>query len=521
MSSNNRNCIQKWLGGPPWVINILLSETCERFSWYGLRSILTLYCVERLKWAENSAISLFLYSSGMAYSMALIGGYVADTYWGKYKTIIRFSILYCVGSLLLSLTSIFSSVGGCLLALFIIAIGTGGIKPNVSSFGADQYHQDDKQDITRYFMAFYFCINTGSVASYIITPLLKRYFDYFVAFLVPCILLLLATYLFWRARKEYVNTPLSGSPISRVMRTIATARAVSAGTLPRQEQVEYGNDVDFGEVHWLTCAAGHPGCDRDAIVEAIAVARIGVVFTCLPSFWMLYDQQGSAWTLQANKMDGHGILEPEQMGIVNPVLVLAMIPLFNNWIYPLVSKGGMYKISSLAKMRVGMFVAAAAFLISAFVQYIIDSSEAPNSVSILWQLPQYVVLSVSEILVSIAGLEFAYENAPETMKSTIMSLFLLTTAVGDFAGGFLYNVLKNIDPTMIYLIFAGLMVLNAVAFARLSKTFVPYVPNAGNGGSLLENDSASHMSSADGKTPLLIPNSNTAATDANGSILFS
>ena len=141
MSSNNRNCIQKWLGGPPWVINILLSETCERFSWYGLRSILTLYCVERLKWAENSAISLFLYSSGMAYSMALIGGYVADTYWGKYKTIIRFSILYCVGSLLLSLTSIFSSVGGCLLALFIIAIGTGGIKPNVSSFGADQYHR--------------------------------------------------------------------------------------------------------------------------------------------------------------------------------------------------------------------------------------------------------------------------------------------------------------------------------------------------------------------------------------------
>ena len=152
-----------------------------------------------------------------------------------------------------------------------------------------------------------------------------------------------------------------------------------------------------------------------------------------------------------------------------------------------------------------MFVAAAAFLISAFLQDIIDTGKEPKSVSILWQLPQYVVLSVSEILVSIAGLEFAYENAPETMKSTIMSMFLLTTAIGDFVGGFLYMVMKSLEPTLIYLIFSGLMVINAIFFVYLSKEFVPYVSGSGNG-ALLKNDALEGGRGEDGKTPLLVPN---------------
>ena len=416
-----------------------------------------------------------MYSSALVYLMAIVGGYVADTFWGKYKTIMYFSICYCIGSFTLAASSLFSSVPGCLLALCIIAVGTGGIKPNVSSFGADQYRSDDKAEVSRYFMAFYFCINTGSVGSTFLTPLVRKFFGYFFAFLLPCVLLVVATYLFWRARRRYVHTPMAGSPFVRVWNVVQTARRVRAGTLHSVDAGTVLEEDPNQQRHWYECATGHEGCDHDAVSEAVAVARIGEVFLCLPTFWMLFDQQGSAWTLQAKKMDMHGFMEAEQIGILNPLIVLFMIPLFNRWVYPLAEQKMGGRLTSLGKMRCGMFVAAVSFLVTALVQSIVESSP-PSSVTVFMQIPQYLVMTVAEILVSVAGLEFAYENAPTTMKSTIMSMFLLATAVGDVMGGLIYTILGNLPPVWLYVIFSVLMVLNACVFIRLSGRFVPYTP---------------------------------------------
>ena len=122
-----------------------------------------------------------------------------------------------------------------------------------------------------------------------------------------------------------------------------------------------------------------------------------------------------------------------------------------------------------------MFVAAVSFLVTALVQSIVESSP-PSSVTVFMQIPQYLVMTVAEILVSVAGLEFAYEDAPTTMKSNIMSMFLLATAVGDVMGGLIYTILGNLPPVWLYVIFSVLMVLNACVFIRLSGRFVPYTP---------------------------------------------
>ena len=174
-------------------------------------------------------------------------------------------------------------------------------------------------------------------------------------------------------------------------------------------------------------------------------------------------------------MNLHGFLQPEQLGVVNPIAILCLIPLFEQYIYPTYAKsnlGQKYKLTSLRKIGVGMVFASIAFIISALVQSSIDSSE-PNTISVFAQLPQIFVISISEILVSITALDFVYATSPIAMKSTCSSLFLCTTAVGDVFGGILYSML---GPAMsgagLFLLCAVLMLCNTALFAWVSKDYI-------------------------------------------------
>ena len=450
-------------GAPVTVLNILLNEVCERFSYYGLRAILTLYCVQGLHWEDSSAVSFFFFTSALAYSMPLAGGWIADSYLGKYKTILYFSMVYVVGSLILALTSIGSSGAGCILGLVLIAIGTGGIKPNVSAFGADQIvfvgenqsQKEDEEALSRYFMVFYFCINCGSVVSFLVTPIVRAKFGFPAAFGIPSILLLVATIIFFAGRKKYIVRRGGVSPVRKLF-----------------------------AVAWAKYSMRHSTGDISAedVKDAEAVIDMSAVLLCLPTFWMLFDQQASAWTLQASTMNNHG-LQPEQMGFFNPVLVLCLIPFFEKIVY------SRFKLSTTRKMFIGMNIAALSFVFSAIVELIIQGSEK-KSISMFLQIPQIISISVGEIFVSITGLEFAYANAPSTMKSIAGSLFLLTTALGDIVGAAMYTFLgPRIPSAVLFFIFAVLMVGNSFVFLRVAKKYEEARGNgeAGNGETLLQN----------------------------------
>lgn len=452
-------------GAPTTVLNILLNEACERFSYYGLRAILTLYCVEGLQWDTSSAISMFFFSSALAYTMPLAGGWLADTYLGKYKTILYFSIIYVLGSLILALTSIGLSGVGCVLGLVLIAIGTGGIKPNVSAFGADQFSKDDKEALSRYFMVFYFCINCGSVLSFIITPIVRANFGFPAAFGIPSCLLMVATIIFFSGRKKYIVRRGGVSPVRKLF---AVACAKWKGV-----PLYSTGDVSTEDVK-----------DAEAVID------MSVVLLCLPTFWMLFDQQASAWTIQASTMNNHG-LQPEQMGFFNPVLVLCLIPFFEKFVY------SRFKLSTTKKIFIGMNIAALSFVLSAIVEIIIQGSEK-KQVSMFLQLPQIISISVGEIFVSITGLEFAYANAPATMKSIAGSLFLLTTALGDIVGAAMYTFLgPRIPSTVLFFIFAVLMVCNSFVFLRIAGKYESSRGSGkGKGETLLQNAETESTSAA-------------------------
>jgi len=209
-----------------------------------------------------------------------------------------------------------------------------------------------------------------------------------------------------------------------------------------------------------------PGVQRFGIEAAegpFAVLNIISVFFLVSIFWALFDQHGSSWILQADRMNRmfFGVeINPSQVPALNPGLVVLLIPFANGVIYPLVEKLG-FRATPLRRMTAGMVLAAASFVVVALIQQALDAN-GPGSVHVSWQLIAYVILTLSEVFVSITGLEFAYTQAPRRMKSTIMGFWLLTISLGNV----LVSVVSQIKlpPVQFFWAFAGLMFAAGLLF---------------------------------------------------------
>ena len=174
--------------------------------------------------------------------------------------------------------------------------------------------------------------------------------------------------------------------------------------------------------------------DAKTVRDVAKTMSVFTVFIPLPVFWSLYDQHASRWVYQADKMNrdvfGWFTLEPDQIPVLNPICILTMIPLFNRVIYPSLEKRGIILKPLEHRMAIGMGLTALAFILSGTLDAVVDSNPR-YTVYWMWQFPQYIVLGAGEIMVSVTGLEFAYSQAPKTMKSVVMSGWLMTTAVGN------------------------------------------------------------------------------------------
>jgi POT family proton-dependent oligopeptide transporter len=161
----------------------------------------------------------------------------------------------------------------------------------------------------------------------------------------------------------------------------------------------------------------------------MALIKLIPLYLFIALFWALYDQTGSSWIMQAEKMNLHfmGIdwLE-SQVQAVNPILILLYIPLFTFLVYPLIHR--FFPLTPLRKIGIGLFLVALAFGLITLIQSWIDAGDRP---SIVWQLLAYAIITAAEIMISIVGLEFSYTQAPKNMKSMIMALYLLAVFVGN------------------------------------------------------------------------------------------
>lgn len=430
---------------PSQIKYIVGNEACERYSYYGMRSILTVFMIQVLLFQESEATATYHLFAGACYLFPLLGAFLADRIWGKYKTILYLSLVYCLGHAVLA---VWENKMGLYAGLALIALGSGGIKPCVSAHVGDQFKANQTHLLKKVYELFYFMINFGSFFSTIITPWTLKAYGPSVAFGIPGILMLVATFVFWMGRNEFVHVPPTKSDGNGFMSVVATA-------FKSQSKRKAGES-------FLDAAAGTHG--QEAVNASKAVLDIAKLFAAISVFWALFDQHGSSWIIQATKMDLNFMgmdFEASQIAAWNPIMVMGLIPLFSMGIYPMLDKMGL-KTTPIRRMTWGMFVAAVSFALVGFIQMGLESG---NKMNVMWQFFPYLVITMAEVMISITGLEFAYTQAPRSMKSSIMSIWLLTVFFGNLITAYVSKV--NFFPvasTGYFMFFAVLMAVFAAIF---------------------------------------------------------
>jgi POT family proton-dependent oligopeptide transporter len=326
----------------------------------------------------------------------------------------------------------------------------------VSAFVGDQFRPEQRTLFDRVYGWFYWSVNLGSASANALIPWLLVRFGPRVAFAVPGVLMALSLVVFFAGSRHYVRAAPSGPNPHGFLRVVGrAARRLGTGRP--------------GE-HWLDGARDvHP---PEAIAGAKAVVRIMGVFAAVTLFWALFDQKASSWVIQARQMDllvGGVELSPAQLQALNPFLIMALIPLFTWGVFPLLARRGV-DLSPLRKMTAGMFLAVLSFVAAALVQTLLDRAIQGGAArpSVLWQVPQYVALTVAEVLVSVTGLEFSYTQAPRAMRSTIMSIWFLTVALGNLLTA-IVSKLVRLEGALYFWFFAALMLGAALAFRVVAR----------------------------------------------------
>ncbi|KAL4805303.1 POT family-domain-containing protein [Aspergillus unguis] len=445
-----------------WLVAIV--ELCERFTYYGMSGLFQNYVQRPLDGSEGrgalgmghqGATGLTTFFQFWCYVTPIIGAIVADQYLGKYKTIVFFCFVYLIGLLILVCTSIpqalenGAGLGGFIVAILIIGLGTGGIKSNVAPLIADQYKRkrmaisttkkgervviDPALTIQRIYMIFYGCINVGSL-SLLATPYMERDIGFWSAYLLCLCMFAVGTAVVICGRKYYVVRPPQGSVITDAFKALwimVVSRNMDAPK-PTWQAENGGTRTNLPwDDHFI-----------DELKRALVACR---VFAFYPIYWVVYGQFSSNFVTQAGQMQGHGIPN-DLMQNFDPISIIVFIPVLETLVYPVLRRMRI-RFRPISRISLGFIVASLAMMYAAIVQHLIysagpcydsplcdlsvvDGSAQGNNVHIAIQTPAYFFIGISEIFASVSGLEYAYTKAPPSMKSFVQSMYLLTNAFG-------------------------------------------------------------------------------------------
>lgn len=408
---------------------------------------------------QSAATGLSNFFQFWCYVTPIIGAIVADQYLGKFNTIFYFALIYLSGLVILFVTSLpmaiehGAALGGLVAAMIIIGLGTGGIKSNVSPLIAEQYRGtkqtiktlksgervivDPALTIQRIYMIFYLCINVGSLSS-IATTELELHVGFWSAYLLPVIMFIVGLLVLVAGKKFYIVRPPKGSVIIHAFKAMwiglmnkgnmNAARPSYQEETPSRRYITPWNDLFI-----------------DEIKRALVACRVFVFF---PIYWVVYSQMLNNFISQAGVMELHGIPN-DIMQNIDPLTIIIFIPICDRLVYPLLRRWGI-PFRPITRITMGFVFAALSMAYAAIVQHLIynagpcykfplacDASQGgiiPNRVHVAVQTPAYLLIGLSEIFASITGLEYAFTKAPASMKSFVMSMFLLTSAFGSALG---------------------------------------------------------------------------------------
>ncbi|KAI7864562.1 POT family-domain-containing protein [Spinellus fusiger] len=510
---------------------VILIEFCERFTYYGLSGPFQNYIqfpappsypadqAGAMGKGQQTATALSTFFQFWCYITPIFGAIVADQYLGKYKTILLFSIIYFVGLVILTLTSIPSAIDsgasfpGFIVSIIIIGLGTGGIKSNVSPLVAEQYTskspfvrtlKNGKRVIVtpqatyqRIFNIFYWGINIGSLSN-IATTELEKNVGFWPAYFLPTIVFIPAIAIVLLGRNIYVQNPPRGSVFIEAGRIFRFSWKVKGGLEACKPSALAISNPDL---------LSHATWDDVFVDELKRALNACVVFCWYPIYWLCYAQMTNNLISQAGTMLV-GNVPNDIMQNIDAIALIICIPLMDNLVYPFLRRIGI-PMRPIFRITCGFFFAAVAMGYTAGIQAMIyntppyfDNPTGPNWISAAYQIPSYVFIAFSEIFASITGLEYAYKKAPQSMKSIVMALFLFSNCIASVLAFALVSV--TVDPKLTWM-YAGISIACGVA------TVLFYICHYKNDVNDAENDA---IGVADRKTAVAEASKELSASEA-------
>jgi len=290
--------------------------------------------------------------------------------------------------------------------------------------------------------------------------------SFYFSFMYPTIAFILGLAVFVNGRKYYTVRPPTGSILTKSFDVIRSAWR------NRHEPMEEGLGFLFHADEQYS---------RIFVADLSQALKACKVFLLFPVYWLLYNQMQSNFVAQGEWMDRPKWLTPEQLNLVDAIIIVCLIPVFDGIIFPGIRKLFNVRLGQIARIAIGFVIAGAGFVYCAFLQgsiakrghwddkqnYILTASKG---VSIWLQIPPYIFIAISEIFSAISALEFAYAQAPKSMKSIIMAIFLLTNAGGAILGLILTPFFVPQNFEIIFYSFSGGMLVLAVVFWKFFGT---------------------------------------------------
>ncbi|KAL2844403.1 POT family-domain-containing protein [Aspergillus pseudodeflectus] len=506
------NSLRRVSGKIPWIMwTIAFVELCERFSYYGSAVLYTNF-VNRplppgsttgsapdglpgaLGLGPKAAQGISLTNQFFAYLTPLMGAWIADARWGRYWTL-HLAIGICTVAHTVLVASSAPSVivkADSALAAFVIGfltlcVGSGFFKACVAPLLAEQ-NEDDQIRVevqngervivdpaitnSRIFLWYYFFINVGSLGGQISMVYVEKYVGFWLAFLIPTVLFLIAPFVLWSNKKRYRLSPPTGSVLSKFFKVVWFGKKRSNGIRNFDWDTVKPSNVPIEQrPSWLTY--------DDAWVDEIRRGLMACkVFLFLPVFFLAYNQMTGNLTIQAGTMELHGVPN-DIIQNLNPISIVIMVPLIDNLLYPGLRKIGV-AFTPIKRMTTGFFMSCASMVASAVMQYyiykkspcgwhankILDDGTpcAPAPINVWAQCLPYILIGLSEIFTNVTSYEYAFSKAPLNMKSVVMSVNLFMSAISA-AIGQAFTPLSD-DPLLVwnYTVIACIALVGGTAF---------------------------------------------------------
>jgi POT family proton-dependent oligopeptide transporter len=443
---------------PAGLYVLFVTEMWERFSYYGMRAIFTLYMTKALLFSKGQGSSVYGSYTGLVYLTPLIGGYVADRYWGNRKSIIVGGVLMALGQFLMFGSGTFyQDVGTATTLMYAglgcLILGNGFFKPNISTMVGQLYPKGDMR-VDSAFTIFYMGINLGAFFAPLVCGWLGdtgQPQDFRWGFLAAGIGMVLSLILFIALKDKYIVTPEGEQIGDKPNQARETGAATTESTFSATQAAIWGTvffailfGLRFGaEFDWIgsfifsLTIAGPGYIISDGSLSSVERSRIWVIYIIaffVIFFWSAFEQAGASLTYFAEEQTDRVLfgttIPASYFQAINAVAIVALAPLFV-WLWGTLGARNLEPASPF-KQAIGLGLLALGYLVIAFG---VQGIQPGVKVSMVWLFSLYLIHTLGELCLSPIGLSMVNKLAPVKFASLLMGVwFLSTSAANKFAG---------------------------------------------------------------------------------------